>query len=94
MAMNVKLSPALEKFAEDCVAEGRYEDVNEVVNSALHLLRDQEARRQAFVRSLEEAQAEAERDGYFTIEGVVAEMKAAIDEVEAERAKEIAAAED
>lgn len=94
MAMNVKLSPALEKFAEDCVAEGRYGDVNEVVNSALHLLQDQEARRQAFVRSLEEAQAEAERDGYFTIEEVVAEMKAAIDEVEAERAKEIAAAED
>ena len=94
MAMNVKLSPALEKFAEDCVAEGRYEDVNEVVSSALRLLRDQEARRQAFIRSLEEAQAEAERDGYFTIEEVVAEMKAAIDEVEAERAKEITAAED
>lgn len=92
--MNVKLSPALEKFAEDCVARGRYKDVNEVVDSALHLLRDQEARRQAFVRSLEEAQAEAERDGYFTIEEVVAEMKAVIDEVEAERAKEITAAED
>jgi putative addiction module CopG family antidote len=94
MAMNVKLSPASKKFAEDCVTQGRYENVDEVVNSALRLLQDQEARRQAFVRSLEEAQAEAERDGYFTIEEVVAEMKAAIDEVEAERAKEIATAQD
>jgi antitoxin ParD1/3/4 len=94
MAMNVKLSPDVEKFAEDCVAQGRYGNVGEVVDAAMQLLLHQEAQRQAFVRSLEEAQAEAERDGYFTIEEVVAEMKAAIDEVVAERAKDVATAED
>jgi antitoxin ParD1/3/4 len=50
--MNVKLSPDFEKFAEDCVAQGRFGDVGEVVGAAMHLLRDQEARRQAFIQSL------------------------------------------
>ena len=38
MAIQVKLAPALEKFAEDCVAEGRYGDLSEVVETSLRLL--------------------------------------------------------
>lgn len=92
--MNVKLSPDIEKFAEQCVAEGRFGGIGEVVDAAMQLLRDQEALRSAFVQSLEDARAEADRDGYFTIEEVVAEMKAAVDQVEAERLKEIETAAD
>jgi len=90
MTIQVKLTPASEKFVEDCVADGRFGDMSEVVETALSLMREQEALRQAFVQSLEDARAEAERDGYFTIEEVVAEMEAVIDEVEAERAREAA----
>jgi len=85
MTIQVKLTPALEKFAEDCVAEGRYDDVHAVVNAALHLLQHGEQERLAFIQSLKDAQEEAERDGYFTIEEVVTEMDAIVAEVAAER---------
>jgi antitoxin ParD1/3/4 len=86
MTIQVKLPPALEKFAEDCVAEGRYEDVDAVVRSALDLLQRQEAWRRDLAESIEESIAEADRDGYFTIDQVVAEMNAIVDQVEAEKA--------
>jgi antitoxin ParD1/3/4 len=86
MTIQVKLPPALEKFAEDCVAEGRYEDVDAVVRSALDLLQRQEAWRRDLAESIEESIAEANRDGYFTIDQVVAEMNAIVDQVEAEQA--------
>jgi antitoxin ParD1/3/4 len=86
MAIQVKLSPALEKFAEDCVAEGRYEDIDAVVRSGLDLLQRQEAWRRELADSIQNATEEAERDGYFTIDEVVAEMNAVIDEVEARKA--------
>ena len=35
MTTNVVLPPALEKFARDCVADGRYSNVSEVVRSNL-----------------------------------------------------------
>jgi putative addiction module CopG family antidote len=60
MTIQVKLPPALEKFAEDCVAEGRYEDVDAVVRSALDLLQRQEAWRRDLAESIEESIAEAE----------------------------------
>jgi len=86
MTIQVKLPPALEKFAADCVAEGRYEDVDAVVRSALDLLQRQEAWRRDLAESIEESIAEADRDGYFTIDQVVAEMNAIIDQVETEKA--------
>ena len=33
MATNVHLTPELERFARDCVTEGRYNNVSEVVRS-------------------------------------------------------------
>jgi antitoxin ParD1/3/4 len=84
MAMKVQLPPALEKFAQDCVAEGRYEDVGDVVNSGLRLLQQAEERRRRLNASLDEAMAEAERDGYFTAAEVAAEMKAIIEAVGSE----------
>jgi antitoxin ParD1/3/4 len=85
MSVNVELSPALEKFAEDCVAQGQYQNVSDVVNTSLRLLQQRETERLAFVQSLKDAEEESERDGYVTIEEVVAEMEAVIAEVAAER---------
>ena len=79
MSTNVSLSPALEQFARDCVAEGRYNNVSEVVRAALRLLQEYEEERRRFVASLDEALAEADRNGTFTIEEVGAEMRAIID---------------
>jgi antitoxin ParD1/3/4 len=78
MATNVHLTPELERFARGCVESGRYNNVSEVLRSALRLLQDQEERKAAFMRSLEEAQAEADRDGTYTIEQVAEELDAII----------------
>lgn len=53
MSTNVSLSPVLEQFARDCVAEGRYNNVSEVVRAALRLLQEYEEERRRFVRSLD-----------------------------------------
>jgi len=79
MTTNVVLPPALEKFAHDCVAEGRYANVSEVVRSALRLLQEYEEQRRHFAASIEDAQAEADHDGTFTLEEVLAEMDAVIE---------------
>lgn len=77
--MEVSLKPDLEQFARDCVAAGRYEDVGAVIKAALVLLQRQEERRKQLSDSLDEAMAEADRDGCFTATEVAAEMKAAIE---------------
>ena len=84
MTLKVELPPALETFAEDCVADGRYPNVSEVLSSGLRLLQDQEERKAAFMAMLKEAEEEAERDGYFTVEEVMAEIDEIIDAVDAE----------
>jgi antitoxin ParD1/3/4 len=71
---NVHLTPELERFARSCVDEGRYNNISEVVRSALRMLQDAEERRRAFNASLYEAMAEADRDGVFTVEEVEAEI--------------------
>ncbi len=81
MTTNVHLTPKLERFARGCVDSGRYNNVSEVLRSALRLLQDQEERRQAFQASIDEAMAEGERDGFFTAEQVLQEMNEIIDRV-------------
>jgi antitoxin ParD1/3/4 len=78
MTTNVYLPPALEKFARDCVADGRYNNVSEVVRAALRLLQEYEEQRLQFAASIEAAQAEADRDGTFAIEEVLTEVDAII----------------
>ncbi len=75
MTTNVSLPPALEKFARDCVADGRYSNVSEVVRSAMRLLQEQEDARRQFEATLDEALAEAKRDGTFTTQEVAAEAR-------------------
>ncbi len=49
MGTNVDLTLELERFAQACVETGRFNNVSEVVRSALRMLQDAEARKAAFV---------------------------------------------
>ena len=82
MSTNVHLTPALEQFARDVVAEGRYNNVSEVVRSGLRMLQDAEARRQTFTAMLHEVEAEVDRDGSVSAEEVFAGIDQIIDEAE------------
>jgi antitoxin ParD1/3/4 len=83
MGTNVHLTAELERFAQSCVASGRFNNVSEVVRSGLRLLQDAEERRTAFVASLETSVAEGERDGFLTADEVETDVQAAIDAVRA-----------
>jgi len=78
MGTNVHLTPELERFAQECVERGRYNNVSEVVRSGLRMLQDAESRREAFIASLEDAAAEGDRDGFVTIAQVEEEGNAVI----------------
>lgn len=81
MGTNVHLTPELERFAQGCVEAGRFNNVSEVVRSALRLLQDVEDRRAAFVSSIEAATAEGDRDGFISSNAVEAEVMTAIEAV-------------
>ena len=74
----ITLPPELEDFATEAVATGRYRDVSDLVAAGLSLLQRQEQARAAFTRSLEEAEAESEHDGWHSLDDVLADMDAII----------------
>jgi antitoxin ParD1/3/4 len=82
MGTNVSLTPELERFAREVVAEGRYNNVSEVVRDGLRLLQDAAERRRAFTKSLEDAIAESDRDGYVSLDDALAEVDAIIEAAE------------
>ena len=79
MGTNVNLTPELERFAQGCVESGRYNNVSEVVRSALRMLQEAEERRAAFVASLEAAREEGFRAGFASVDEVEAAMRTALD---------------
>ncbi len=79
MATNVNLTPELERFARECVDKGRYNNMSEVVRSALRLLQDAEERRQHFQAMLREVENEAAYQGSFTLSTVLDEVDGVID---------------
>lgn len=81
MGTNVNLTPELERFAQVCVETGRFNNVSEVVRSALRMLQDAEERKAAFMASLEAAMAEGDRDGLIPSKDVEAEVTAVIETV-------------
>ena len=83
MGTNVHLTPELERFAREVVAEGRYNNVSEVVRQGLRMLQEAEERRRAFNKSLDDAIARSERDGYVELEDVLADIDAIIEAEEA-----------
>jgi len=85
LGTNVNLTPELERFAQVCVETGRFNNVSEVVRSALRMLQDAEERKAAFVASLEDAVAEGDRDGFIPSEDVEAEVTAVIETVRSQK---------
>jgi len=83
MATNVHLSPELERFAKQCVEEGRYNNFSEVVRSALRMLQDAEERKRAFMAMLDGVRQESDRDGWVTGDDAIAMARAAIAAAEA-----------
>jgi antitoxin ParD1/3/4 len=67
LGTNVNLTPELERFGRACVENGRFNNVSDVVRSGLRILQEAEARRSAFVASLEAAREEGLREGFATI---------------------------
>lgn len=71
---DVTLTPELERFAAEAVASGRYRDTAEVVRAGVKLLQSAEAEVAAFVASLQAAKAEADRDGWISLDTMLTEM--------------------
>ena len=69
----VTLPPELERFATEAVAAGRYRDMSDVLAAGVRLLQRAEAEVAAFVASLEAAREEADRDGWHSLDEVMAE---------------------
>lgn len=76
----VILPPELEQFAADAVAAGRYRDTAEVVQAGVRLLQTAEAEVAEFVASLEAAREESNRDGWVSLDDMLAEMDQIISE--------------
>lgn len=83
MSTNVHLSPELERFARQCVEEGRYNNVSEVVRSALRMLQDAQDRKTAFMAMLKATEEEADREGWVSGDDAIAQLNAVIDAAEA-----------
>lgn len=75
MATNVNLTRQLERFARECVKSGRYNNVSEVMRSALRQLQETEERRRRFMDMLTATAAEADRKGVHDAVTVGAEME-------------------
>jgi putative addiction module CopG family antidote len=73
------LPPDLTRYADEAVAAGRFRDRDEVVAAGLKLLQQADTEVAAFVKSLEEAKAEADRDGWVSLDDMVARMSRIIE---------------
>lgn len=78
---SVFLPPDLEQFAAAAIAAGRYRDVGEVVAAGVGLLRRAEAQREDLLASVMAAEAQAERDGFLTIDEVMLDADTLIEEM-------------
>ena len=67
------LPPELDQFATEAVASGRYGSRAEVIAAGVRLLKETDAEVTNFVRSLEDARDEATRDGWHSLDDVMAE---------------------
>ncbi|HTX48370.1 MAG TPA: type II toxin-antitoxin system ParD family antitoxin [Caulobacteraceae bacterium] len=82
MGTNVHLTPALERFAREAVAEGRYNNVSEVVRDGLRMLQDAAERRRNFMKMVREVQADVAKNGTVSIDEALAEVDRIIEEAE------------
>ncbi len=82
MATNVHLTPELESFARACVEGGEYNNVSEVVRSALRLLKVQEDRKRAFDAMLSETVRETDESGARSADDVLERLDSIIETAE------------
>jgi antitoxin ParD1/3/4 len=82
MGTNVHLTPELEAFAREVVAEGRYNNVSEVVRQGLRMLQDQEERKRTFMAMLRAAEERTDREGAVEIEDALAIVDKIIEDAE------------
>ncbi len=82
MGTNVHLTPELERFAREVVAEGRYNNVSEVVRDGLRLLQDAAERKKNFMKMVSEVRADVEKNGSLSIDEAMAEVDRIIEEAE------------
>ena len=68
------LPPDLEQFAAEIAANGQYRDAADVVRASLDLLRRRDTARSEFMASLEAAQRDGERNGFHSLDDVLAEL--------------------
>src|SRR5271166_858043 len=71
---SVTLPPELERFAAEAVAAGHFRDRGEVVAAGVRLLQQADAEMAEFVSSLAAAKAEADREGWVSLDDMLAEM--------------------
>lgn len=76
------LPPDLEQFAAEAVASGHYRDTADVVRAGLNLVRRRDTARADFIASLEAAQRDGERNGFHSLDNVLAELDDIIAEEE------------
>ncbi|MBF0627058.1 MAG: type II toxin-antitoxin system ParD family antitoxin [Magnetococcales bacterium] len=69
--MQINLTPDIENFARACIDSGRFKNVNEVVDRAMHLLREQDRKRSQFTASLHAIQVNAEQEGVCTLDEIM-----------------------
>ncbi len=72
------LTPELESFATEAIAQGRYRDVADVVRSGVDLLRQRDAARAKLLTSVLAAQAVGDREGYLTGDEVAERVRGTI----------------
>jgi antitoxin ParD1/3/4 len=85
MGTNVHLTPELERFAKECVAEGRYNNVSEVVRDGLRLLQDAAERKRRFMDMIRAVEEEVARDGTVSVDEALLRFDAVIKDADARR---------
>lgn len=80
----ISLKPNWEEFAQARVRSGRFASLDEVMEAGLKLLAEQDDRRAAFTRMLEQVEREANEKGWITAEELDAELAEIIARAEAE----------
>ena len=72
--IKIDLPAEVESFARQCVTDGRFQSLDEVVASAIQLLRDHDEAKRRFTAMLEEAEAEGDREGWISADELDAEL--------------------
>jgi antitoxin ParD1/3/4 len=78
---NITLPPDLERFAAEAVANGRFQDVSDVVAAGVGMLRRTEEARLRLLHSVQAAEKNGETNGFLTLDEVMEDADAVIAEM-------------